>query len=45
MGNLPSVPTADLADSPTTPAGCERQFAEVLADFVGTERVSVDDHF
>ena len=45
MGNLPTSRPLILADDPTTPAGSERQFAEVLAGIVGTERVSVDDHF
>ena len=39
------VLTADPADNLTTPAECERLFAEVLADIVGTEHVSVDSHF
>ncbi len=37
------IPTAGPAENPTTHA--ERQFAEVLAGIVGTERVSVDDNF
>src|SRR5690242_12070336 len=45
MGNVPGVPTADLVVVPTTPASCERAFAEVLTGIVGTEHVSVDDHF
>ena len=39
------VPTADPADNLTTSTECERRFAEVLADIVGTEHVSVDSHF
>ena len=40
------VPTADPADKVSTAlAECERRFAEVLADIVGTEHVSVDSHF
>ncbi|WP_374195207.1 acyl carrier protein, partial [Streptomyces sp. ISL-1] len=37
--------TADPADNLATPAECEQRFAEVLADIVGTEPVSVDSHF
>src|SRR6266699_1718477 len=44
--------TADLAESPTTQGryagpttGTERILAEVLADVVRVERVSVDSHF
>ena len=41
-GDIPTAgPAGDLAAS----AGCERQFAEVLAGIVGTEQVSVDDNF
>src|SRR4029078_12358636 len=45
MGNLPSVPTAHPAGELTVSAGCERQFAEVLAGILGTERVSLDSNF
>jgi non-ribosomal peptide synthetase-like protein len=45
MGNYHGVLTADPADSLTTLAECERLFAEVLTDVVGTEHVSVDSHF
>src|SRR3954468_13804024 len=45
MGSLPSIPTADLTEDPTVSADCERYFAEVLAGIVGTEHVSMDDHF
>src|SRR4051794_3528649 len=45
MGNLPSVPAADLADDPIATGDRERGFAEVLAGIVGTEHVSVDSHF
>src|SRR5579884_1765446 len=45
-------PAADLTRSPTAPGryagpmtGTERILAEVLADVVGAERVSVDSHF
>ena len=41
MGNSHDVLTADPADNLTTLAECERLFAEVLADIVGTEHVSV----
>src|SRR4051812_16694047 len=43
MGNSHNVLTADPAVA--TSADSERLFAEVLADIVGTEHVSVDDHF
>ena len=39
------VLTADPADNQTTLTDCERRFADVLADIVGTEHVSVDSHF
>ncbi len=39
------VLTADPADNLTTLTEYERRFAEVLADIVGTEHVSVDSHF
>ena len=45
MGNSHDVLTADPADDLATLAECERLFAEVLADIVGTEHVSVDSHF
>src|SRR3954453_17587188 len=45
MGNSHDVMTADPADNLTTRAECERLFAEVLADVVGTEHVSAEDHF
>ncbi|MFE2972626.1 Pls/PosA family non-ribosomal peptide synthetase [Streptomyces sp. NPDC059340] len=45
MGNSHDVLTADPADNLTTLAKCEQRFAEVLADIVGTEHVSVDSHF
>ena len=45
MGNSHDVLTADPADNLTTLAECERLFAEVLADIVGTEHVSVDSNF
>ncbi|MDX2643571.1 phosphopantetheine-binding protein [Streptomyces sp. PA03-1a] len=37
--------TAEPAGNPATLAICERRFAEVLADIVHTEHVSVDSHF
>ena len=45
MGNSHDVLTADPANNLTGLAECERLFAEVLADIVGTEHVSVDSHF
>ncbi len=45
MGNSHDVLIVDPADNPTILAECERLFAEVLADIVGTEEVSVDGHF
>ncbi|MFF4229389.1 acyl carrier protein, partial [Streptomyces sp. NPDC001820] len=45
MGDSHDVLTADPAGNSTTPAKCEQRFAEVLADIVGTEHVSVDSHF
>ncbi|MEN3264154.1 Pls/PosA family non-ribosomal peptide synthetase [Pseudonocardia sp.] len=39
------VPAADPAGDLTALAECERGFAGVLADVVGTEHVSVDSHF
>ncbi|WP_351232346.1 acyl carrier protein, partial [Streptomyces sp. NPDC002133] len=45
MGNSHDALTADPADNLTTPAKCEQRFAEVLADIMGTEHVSVDSHF
>ena len=45
MGNSHNVLTADPADTLATSADCERLFAQVLADVVGAEHVSVDDHF
>ena len=36
---------AEPTDNRTIPTTCERRFAEVLADIVGTEHVSVDSHF
>ncbi|MFF3256726.1 acyl carrier protein, partial [Actinacidiphila glaucinigra] len=45
MGNSHDVLTADSAGKPATLAICERRFAEVLADIVHTEHVSVDSHF
>ena len=39
------VPTADPADNLTALTECERRFAEVLANIVGTGHVSVDSHF
>ena len=42
---LANDPTVDSADNLTTLTDCERRFAEVLADIVGTEHVSVDSHF
>jgi non-ribosomal peptide synthetase-like protein len=45
MGNFIDVLTADPADKATTPADCERLFAEVLTDVVGDGHVSVDSHF
>jgi hypothetical protein len=45
MGNSHDVLTADPAGNLTTLARCEQLFAEVLADILGTERVSVDSHF
>src|SRR3954451_22481253 len=43
-----SAPLPDdflIPDPVNTSADSERLFAEVLADIVGTEHVSVDDHF
>src|SRR3954468_23494390 len=45
MGNSHGVLTADPAGSPATLAECERLFADLLADIVGTEHVPVDGHF
>ena len=45
MGNSHNVLTADPADTLATSADSERLFAEVLADIVGAEHVSVDSHF
>jgi non-ribosomal peptide synthetase-like protein len=45
MGSSRDVLTADPTDNLTTLAECERLFAEVLTDVVGTEHVSVDSHF
>jgi non-ribosomal peptide synthetase-like protein len=45
MGNSYDVLTADPAGNLTAAAECERLFAEVLADIVGTEHVSVDSNF
>ena len=45
MGNSHNVLAADPAENLTTLAECERLFAEVLADIVGAEHVSVDSHF
>ncbi|MFL6183201.1 MAG: acyl carrier protein, partial [Actinomycetes bacterium] len=45
MGNSHDVLTTDPADNLKTLAECERGFAEVLADIVGTEQVSADSHF
>ena len=45
MGNAHIVLAADPADYLTTPTTCERLFAEVLADIVGAENVSVDSNF
>ena len=45
MGNSHDVLIADPADDLTALTDCERRFAEVLADIVGTEHVSVDSHF
>ena len=45
MGNSHDVLTADPADTLATLAECERLFAAVLADIMGTEHVSADSHF
>ncbi|MFI2455178.1 acyl carrier protein, partial [Streptomyces sp. NPDC019539] len=45
MGNSHDVLIADPAGNLITLAKCEQRFAEVLADIVGTEHVSVDSHF
>jgi non-ribosomal peptide synthetase-like protein len=45
MGSSRDVLTADPADNLTAVTECERLFAEVLTDVVGTEHVSVDSHF
>ena len=45
MGNSHDVLTADPANILAGLAECERRFAQVLADIVGTEHVSVDSHF
>ena len=45
MGNSHNVLAADPAGDLTTLTECERLFAEVLADIVGAEHVSVDSHF
>src|SRR3954468_23176713 len=45
MGNSHNVLTADPAHTLATSPECERLFGEVLADIVGTEHVSIDDHF
>ncbi|MFK4149699.1 Pls/PosA family non-ribosomal peptide synthetase [Streptomyces sp. NPDC004065] len=37
--------TAGPADNSTTLARCEQRFAEVLADIMGAESLSVDSHF
>jgi non-ribosomal peptide synthetase-like protein len=44
MGNS-HVLTTDRADNLSTPAECERRFAEVLAEVVGDGHVAVDSHF
>ncbi|MCU1671335.1 MAG: hypothetical protein JWP40_4262 [Blastococcus sp.] len=45
MGNSPDVLIAVPAGIPTALTECERAFAEVLADIVGADHVSVDGHF
>src|SRR3954470_24314697 len=45
VGNSRGVLTAEPADNLTTLAECERLFAEVLTDIVGTDHVAVDSHF
>jgi non-ribosomal peptide synthetase-like protein len=45
MGNSHHVLTADPADNLTALAECERGFAEVLAEIVGTEHIPADGHF
>ena len=45
MGNSHDVLTADPANILAGLAECERRFAQVLADIVDTEHVSVDSHF
>src|SRR3954463_16608210 len=45
MGNPHDVLTADPANDLTILAQCERLYAEVLADIVGAEHVSVDSNF
>ena len=44
MGNSHAVLAADPADNLSALAECERLFADVLADIVDTEHVSVDSH-
>src|SRR2546421_12391898 len=45
MGNSRGVLTAEPAAVVTTVGDCERLFAEVLSDVVGTDQVAVDGHF
>jgi non-ribosomal peptide synthetase-like protein len=45
MGISHDVLAADTVDNLTILAECERLFAEVLADIVDTEHMSVDSHF
>jgi non-ribosomal peptide synthetase-like protein len=45
MGKSHDVLTTDPADDLTALAECERRFAEILADILDTQHVSVDSHF
>ena len=45
MGNSVDVLATVSAQKVTTPADCERILAEVLAEVVGNDHVSVDSHF
>ncbi|MGW2557311.1 phosphopantetheine-binding protein [Streptomyces sp. NPDC001635] len=45
MGNYHDVSTAHPADIPRALTTCEQRLAEVLADIVDTQHVSVDSHF